>query len=68
VAAVPLCLLLDKPHLFDKRRLTNLVELVDISQDLVSFHHFMFNRHLVQKLDFKVYSSDANIPNTFLVL
>lgn len=58
----PLCLFLNKPHLFDKCWLTNLVELIDISQDSFSFHHFVFYRQLVRKLDFKVYSSDANIP------
>jgi hypothetical protein len=57
----------NKPHLFDKCGLTNLVEL-DISQDSFRSHHFVFNRQLVRKLDFKVYYSDANIAKLFMVL
>jgi hypothetical protein len=37
MAAVPLCLFLNKLHLFDKCWLTNLVELVNISQDYSFF-------------------------------
>jgi len=62
MAAIPLRLLLNKLHLFDKCRSTNLVELVILSQDSFRSHRFMFNGWLVRKLNFKVSSSDANVP------
>jgi hypothetical protein len=68
MAAIRLCLLLNKLHLFDKCRLTNLVGLVDLSQDSFRSHRFVFNTQLVQKLNFKLCSSDANIPKNFPVL
>jgi len=40
MAAIPLCLLLNKMHLFDKCRLINLVELVSLSQDSLGSHRF----------------------------
>jgi hypothetical protein len=52
MAAILLCLLLNKLHLFDKCRLVNLVELVDIAQDSFGSYCFMFYRQLVQKLNF----------------